>query len=416
MLFTLRSDYMFVSILRLAARNLRRNSNRTLVATLTVASGIVAFLLAGGFIHWIFHDMREATIHSQLGHMQIVRPGFFEKGIADPYAFLLPAHSDEQKVVEQMAGVVSVTPRLAFSGLASFGETTISFVGEGIDPVRERPISSRITIQSGKDLNDSEQQSVLLGEGLARSLGVKPGDMIVLLATAANGSPNAIEISVAGTFATISKEYDDVALRLPITLTRKLMRVQGATSWVVLLDQTEKTGAVVNALHSKLPADGFELVPWSMLADFYNKTVVLFSKQVSVVKFIIGLIIVLTISNTQTMSVLERTREIGTSLAIGQRRQAVMHMFLVEGVLIGVLGGLAGALLGYLLGELISLVGIPMPPPPGMARGYIGQILISPALAGEAIVLALLTTLLASLMPAWKASRMNIVDALRHNQ
>jgi putative ABC transport system permease protein len=143
---------------------------------------------------------------------------------------------------------------------------------------------------------------------------------------------------------------------------------------------------------------------------------VLFSKQVSVVKFIIGLIIVLTISNTQTMSVLERTREIGTSLAIGQRRQAVMHMFLVEGVLIGVLGGLAGALLGYLLGELISLVGIPMPPPPGMARGYIGQILISPALAGEAIVLALLTTLLASLMPAWKASRMNIVDALRHNQ
>ena len=416
MLFTLRSDYMFVSILRLAARNLRRNSNRTLVATLTVASGIVAFLLAGGFIHWIFHDMREATIHSQLGHMQIVRPGFFEKGIADPYAFLLPAHSDEQKVVEQMAGVVSVTPRLAFSGLASFGETTISFVGEGIDPVRERPISSRITIQSGKDLNDSEQQSVLLGEGLARSLGVKPGDMIVLLATAANGSPNAIEISVAGTFATISKEYDDVALRLPITLTRKLMRVQGATSWVVLLDQTEKTGAVVNALHSKLPADGFELVPWSMLADFYNKTVVLFSKQVSVVKFIIGLIIVLTISNTQTMSVLERTREIGTSLAIGQRRRAVMHMFLVEGVLIGVLGGGAGALLGYLLGELISLIGIPMPPPPGMARGYIGQILISPALAGEAIVLALLTTLLASLMPAWKASRMNIVDALRHNQ
>jgi putative ABC transport system permease protein len=407
---------MFVSILRLAARNLRRNSNRTLVATLTVASGIVAFLLAGGFIHWIFHDMREATIHSQLGHMQIVRPGFFEKGIADPYAFLLPAHSDEQKVVEQMAGVVSVTPRLAFSGLASFGETTISFVGEGIDPVRERPISSRITIQSGKDLNDSEQQSVLLGEGLARSLGVKPGDMIVLLATAANGSPNAIEISVAGTFATISKEYDDVALRLPITLTRKLMRVQGATSWVVLLDQTEKTGAVVNALHSKLPADGFELVPWSMLADFYNKTVVLFSKQVSVVKFIIGLIIVLTISNTQTMSVLERTREIGTSLAIGQRRRAVMHMFLVEGVLIGVLGGGAGALLGYLLGELISLIGIPMPPPPGMARGYIGQILISPALAGEAIVLALLTTLLASLMPAWKASRMNIVDALRHNQ
>lgn len=400
----------------LAGRNLRRNSQRTLVAVLTVASGIIAFLLAGGFIAWIFQDMREATIHSQLGHIQIVRPGYFEKGIADPYAFLLPADSAEQKLVERTAGVASVTPRLAFSGLASHGDVTLAFVGEGIDPVRERPISSRIRIQSGKDLEGGEQAAVLLGEGLAHSLGVKAGDMIVLLATAANGSPNAIEIGVAGTFATISKEYDDVALRLPIALARKLMRVQGATSWVVLLDRTEDTPAAVGSLRGQLPAAGFELVPWNALADFYNKTVVLFSKQVSVVKFIIGLIIVLTISNTQTMSVLERTREIGTSLAIGQRRRVVLRMFLAEGVLIGALGGVAGIVLGYLLAALISFVGIPMPPPPGMAHGYIGQILISPALAGEALVLALLTTLLASLMPAWKASRMKIVDALRYNQ
>jgi len=383
---------------------------------LTVASGIIAFLLAGGFIAWIFDDMREATIHSQLGHIQIVRPDYFEKGIADPYAFLLPANSAEQRTVEQAPGVVSVTPRLAFSGLASHGDVTVAFVGEGIDPERERPISSRITILSGKDLDSSAQTAVLLGEGLARSLGVQIGAKVVLLATAANGSPNAIEITVAGTFATISKEYDDVALRLPIALARKLMRVQGATSWVVLLDQTEKTQMTVESLSKKLPASGFELVPWDRLADFYNKTVVLFSKQVSVVKYIIGLIIVLTISNTQTMSVLERTREIGTSLAIGQRRRVVLRMFLAEGVLIGALGGIAGIVLGYLLAELVSFIGIPMPPPPGMTHGFTGQVLITPALAWEALVLALLTTLLASLMPAWKASRMNIVDALRYNQ
>lgn len=400
----------------LAGRNLRRNAQRTVVALLTVAGGIVAFLLAGGFIAWIFSDMREATIRSQLGHIQIVRPDYFEKGIADPYAFLLPANSAEQKIVEDEPGVASVTPRLAFSGLISYAEVTIAFVGEGIDPVREKPLSSRITIQSGQDLEGPEQASVLLGEGLARSLGVAAGERIVLLATAANGSPSAIEVSVAGTFATISKEYDDVALRLPIALARKLMRVQGATSWVVLLGQTGNTDRVVAQLRANLPASGFELVPWTQLADFYNKTVVLFSKQVSVVKFIIGLIIVLTISNTQTMSVLERTREIGTSLAIGLRRQTVMRMFLAEGVLIGVAGGIVGLLLGYALAAIISAIGIPMPPPPGMARGYVGQILIEPALAGESLVLALVTTLIASIMPAWKASRMNIVDALRYNQ
>jgi putative ABC transport system permease protein len=401
---------------RLASRNLRRNASRTIVAVLTVAGGIVAFLLAGGFIAWIFQDMRESTIHSQLGHIQIVRPAYYEKGIADPYAFLLPAQSAEQKLIEQTEGLVSLTPRLAFSGLASHGEVTIAFVGEGVDPLRERPISSRIMIVSGRDLADANEPALLLGEGLARSLGVKPDDVIVLLATAANGSPNAIEVKVAGTFATISKEYDDSALRLPITLARKLMRVDGATTWVVLLERTEYTAKTVERLRAALPDKLFEVIPWGALADFYNKTVVLFSKQVSVVKFIIGLIIVLTISNTQTMSVLERTREIGTSLAIGQRRQMVLRMFLAEGALIGVTGGLVGLMVGYLLAVTISAIGIPMPPPPGMARGYIGQIVIDASLAGEALTLALLTALIASILPAWKASRMNIVDALRHNQ
>jgi putative ABC transport system permease protein len=405
-----------VSDFRLATRNLRRNTQRTLVATLTVAFGIVAFLLAGGFIAWIFEQMREDTIHSQLGHIQIVRPGYFEKGIADPYSYLLPEQSAEQGNVEKMEGFGSLAPRLSFSGLVSYEDTSIAFVGEGIDPQREKPISSRVTIVSGRDLDKDNESSALLGEGLARSLGIKVGDSVVLLATAANGSASAVEVVVVGTFATISKEYDDSALRLPIQIARKLMKVKGATSWVVLLDKTERTEDSARHLVDVLPGDGYQVIPWSDLADFYNKTVVLFSKQVNVVKFIIGVIIVLTISNTQMMSVLERTREIGTSLAIGQRRRVVLRMFVAEGVLIGILGGILGVALGYVFAHSISAIGIPMPPPPGMARGFLGEILIVPDLALEALIMALVTTFLASLLPALKASRMNIVDALRHNQ
>lgn len=407
---------MISTSFRLALRNLARNRNRTLVAMLTVAGGVIAFLLAGGFINWMFDDMREATIRSQLGHIQVVRPGYFEKGIADPYAFLLPGKSTAEEAIRETPGVSTLTPRLAFSGLVSFGDVTIGFAGEGIDPVRERPISSRITIKDGHDLESIDEAAAILGEGLARTLGVKPGDTIVLLGTTANGSPNAIEVAVAGTFFTIYKEYDDTALRLPIPLARKLVRVDGATSWVALLDKTETTTTTIEAIRPHLPAKEFQIVPWNDLADFYNKVVVLFSKQVDVVKIIIGLIIVLTISNTQTMSVLERTTEIGTSLAIGLRSSDVLRLFLLEGALIGIVGGLIGIALGYLLGALISAIGIPMPPPPGMARGYTGQILISATLALDAMVLALVTTLAASIMPAWKASRMNIVDALRCNQ
>ena len=79
-----------ISDIRLAVRNILRNRQRSVVAVSTVALGIVAFLLAGGFIEFIFQDLRETTIHSQLGHLQITRPGYFERGIADPYSFLLP--------------------------------------------------------------------------------------------------------------------------------------------------------------------------------------------------------------------------------------------------------------------------------------------------------------------------------------
>lgn len=406
----------FVTDLRLSIRNLSRNLNRSLVAGLTVLGGVVAYLLAGGFINFIFFDLREATIHSQLGHVQIVRPGYFEKGIADPYSFLLPGASEELKAIEALPEVSSVTPRLAFSGLLSHGEVTIPFIGEGVDPERERPISKRLEMIAGRDLARADAREAILGAGLARSVGVVPGDSIVLLATAANGGASAVELEVVGIFRTVTKEFDDNALRISIAQARKLMRVEGATSWVASLQDTEQTGPVVERLRARLPVADFQVLSWSDLADFYNKTVALFSKQVGVMKLIIGLIIVLTISNTQTMSVLERTTEIGTSMAIGARRSEVMRLFLTEGALLGLTGGAAGVAIGTLLAALISAIGVPMPPPPGMAYGYDGRILVSSGLATDALVLALVTTLLASVMPAWRASRMNIVDALRCNQ
>lgn len=401
---------------RVAARNLKRNRNRTAIAVLTVAGGLVAYLLAGGFIEWIFENMRESTIRSQLGHIQIVKPGYLEKGIADPYSYLLPSRSEEFNSISQHPNVVSIAQRVAFSGLASLGDTTVSFIGEGIEPAQEAVISDQIHIRLGKNLERSDVRSVLLGEGLAKNLTAKPGDTIVLLVTAANGTPNAIEVVVAGVFFSSAKEFDDTALRLPLKLARKLMRIDGASSWVVLLQDTKQTTQVVAKLRSVLSPTDFEVIPWIDLADFYKKTVVLFGTQVSLMKTIIALIIVLTISNTQTMSVLERTTEIGTMMAIGSRRSEVLRMFVVEGLLIGVIGGFTGVLVGYGIAETLSAIGIPMPPPPGMETGFTAQILVTPWLSLDALGLAMVTTLIASVMPAWKASHMNVVDALRCNQ
>jgi putative ABC transport system permease protein len=93
-----------------------------------------------------------------------------------------------------------------------------------------------------------------------------------------------------------------------------------------------------------------------------------------------------------------------------------MQLFIIEGCLIGLVGGVIGLIVGSILGAIISAIGIPMPAAPGMAHGYTAGIIISPQLAIDAFFLAIVTTLLASAFPAWKAGRMNIVDALRYSQ
>ncbi|MDQ8021864.1 MAG: FtsX-like permease family protein [Moraxellaceae bacterium] len=405
-----------LTVLKVSSRNLFRHGRRSLLALGTIVGGLVAFLLASGFIHWILLNMREATIHSQLGHIQIVKQGYFKDGISDPYAYLLPGDAARIGVPPDLAGVSTLAPRLAFSGMLSRGEETLSFLGEGVDPAREAPIMARVNIVAGQNLSASDAKGIIVGEGLAANLDVKPGDTIVLLANTSRGGINAVEGTVRGIFSTITKAYDDNFLRVPISMARELVRVEGATNWVLLLKDTEATDTTLTRLRQTTRDAGVELSPWYEQADFYNKTVTLFTKQVDVVKLIIAVIIVLSISNTLTMSVLERTSEIGTIMALGTPRRGVLGQYLTEGLLLGVVGGALGIVVGWVLAWLISRIGIPMPPPPGMAHGYIGQIQLTPGLMLDAWLTALVTTLAASVYPAWKASRMNIVDALRHSR
>ena len=408
--------------LHIAFRNVLRHRRRSLLGIASIAFGVVALLVAAGFVEWVYWAMREDTIRSRLGHIQVVQQGYLEGGQADPFAYLLPQESPILRDIEQLPNVVAVAPRLSFSGLASRGDTTLSFIGEGMLPAREASLNRGTIITGGSDLAPDDTQGMVLGHGLAQNLGAKIGDTIVLIANTPSGGINAVEGPVRGTFSTVAKSYDDSALRLPLGTAQRLLRVEGAHSWIIVLQdtaQTDQTLALLRAKYGGPASQGktnlrLSFVPWYELADFYNKTVSLFSKQVGVVKLIIAIIIVLSISNTLTMSVLERVSEIGTSLALGSTRRQILRQFLGEGLALGVIGGAIGLAVGILLALLISKIGIPMPPPPGMARGFTGEIRVTLPLAFDAWSLAVVTTLAASVYPAWRASRLEIVDALRH--
>lgn len=403
--------------LRIALRNLARNRRRALIALLTVSAGASAIILADGFIQWVYWAMREATIQSQLGHIQITRPGYYQAGAAAPFDYLLPGDSPVRKAVETTPGVKLVAPRLAVTGLVSHGETTVSFIADGVDPAKEAQLSKALRIVEGRDLSGMNAREVILGRGLARTLGVGPGATVALLATTGTGGINAVEARVGGLFVSANQAYDDTALRLPIGLAQALLRAEGAHSWLVLLGETDQTDQLLERFRARFPTrdTGLAFSAWHDHADFYNKTVALFSQQMRVLRLIIGFIIVLSISNMLVMNVLERTGEIGTLLAVGFRRGKIMQLFAAEGLLLGLVGGTAGVAAGYALAALISAIGIPMPPPPGMEEGYRAEILVTMPVLATAFAVAFVTTALAGLYPAWKASRLNIVNALRHN-
>jgi putative ABC transport system permease protein len=255
-----------------------------------------------------------------------------------------------------------------------------------------------------------------MGYGLAANLEITIGDSVVLLTNGPGGGINAVEARVRGLFATVSKAYDDSAIRVPLPLANQLLRVSGAHEWIVVLHETTRTPEVLQEFRDRYAGSELEFVPWYELADFYNKTVSLLSKQMGVIQAIIGMIIVLTIGNSMMMGIMERTSEIGTAMALGTRARGILLQFVLEGLLLGIFGGLLGAALGYSAAEAISAIGIPMPPPPGQARGYRAGMIVTVPLVTTAYAIAVVTTLAAAIYPAWKASRIEIVDALRHNR
>lgn len=400
----------------LAMRSVLRQGRRTMIAIGAVSFGVIAMILSAGFIEWLMEGMRESTIKSQLGHVQVVRPGYVERGTSDPYGFVIEGEDDARRKVEAGDHVKVVAPRLSFNGLASKGDNTLAFLGQGVSARAESVLSSSVTISRGRNLSPDGANEMIMGRGLAANLGVQVGDTVVLMTTTAAGNINAVEAPVVGIFVSVSKEYDDSALRMPIALAQQLVRVNGAQQWLVLLDDTDRTDDKLEELRAQLPSTTFELVPWYRLSDFYNKTRDLFASQVNVVQIIILMIIVLSISNTLSMSVMERIAEIGTCMALGLTRARIRRIFMSEGIMLGLVGGVIGVVVGCILALGISAVGIPLPPPPGMEQGFDGEIRLTLPIVAKALAIAVGSAFVSSLYPAWRASRMNIVDALRQSR
>ena len=223
-----------------------------------------------------------------------------------------------------------------------------------------------------------------------------------------------LDLEVVGIFQTFSKDYDARALRIPLIAAQELLATDGAHTAVVSLHETADTDRVASALRTSLTPQGFELNTWVELNEFYAQTVALYQQQFGFLMIIVLIMLQLGVSNTINLGVFERTGEFGTMRAMGDGAKRLRLLIIAEGAVLGVIGGAMGVVVGTLLALAISAVGIPMPPPPNADLGYTSHILVVPGTIALAFVIGFAASVLASLLPAVRASRMDIAEALRH--
>lgn len=399
---------------KLAFRNIFRNRLRTALTLAAIVTGVVAIIISGGFIEDVFVQLRESTIHSRLGHIQIFRQGYLEHGRREPSHYMINHPENVVTAVNAIPHTQIAMTRINFSGLANNGYADIPIIGEGIEPDKEERLGSSITMMTGRILQNKDKYGIVIGEGVAAALNLQPGSYTTLMANTLEGALNVLEFEVIGIFRTFSKEYDDRAIRIHLSAAQELLFTDSVHNVVVLLESTDRTEQIAAILKTALEPQGYEVKTWFELADFYQKTEALYRRQFGALQIIILVMLVLSVVSTINMTIYERTGEFGTMLALGSRQQKIFRLILLESTLLGLIGGLLGAVIGTALAILITEIGISMPPPPGSNIGYVASIRLVPWVVATALLTGILASMVAAITPARRASRLKIVDALRH--
>ncbi|MGJ7510343.1 ABC transporter permease [Variovorax sp. GT1P44] len=460
--------------LSLAWRNVRRNRRRTGITTMTIALGAAALLLLGALMNYIVLEFQTATVRRS-GHVAVFQNGYFLYGAGNPAAYGIADYVPVMDAIRSdpaMQPLLRVaTPVQMVAGVAGNYKAGASktFFGQGVVPADR--LRMRTWNQHGLEGIGATSSplargdGVGVGAGLARILhlceGASPGSCprhpkvrmepsapasqdedlallslreqasdddapeddvprIELLAATAGGAPNVMSAAVERVDVLGVKELNDNFIVMQLGNAQRLVYGRGApraTAINIQLQRTEDVPAARAALQRLFEARGLDLEvrDFVELNSLYAQTQAFFAFLFGFIAVVIGAIVLFTIMNTMSMSVMERFNEIGTARALGVQRSSLRNLFILEGALQGLLGVTVGVLLAVLVVFVVNRSGLVWSPPTSAGvlpfRLYLFG---SPGFIGCTWLLLIAVAAAAAWLPAHRASRMPVVDALRH--
>lgn len=432
-------------MLKIAFRNVLRNGRRSLMTAMAIVVGATALVLLGEYNAMVKVGIETGIVRGA-GHLQVFKTGYFAFGSGKPAAYSIADYGAVIDVIRkdpEMASLITVvTPEVALGGIAGNAavDKSKTFFGEGFVPSDKDAMNTwdGYGIAGGdrpkSGLTDSEIDHAVVGVGLARILGLctplklekcPAGEAAqksakLELLSGSGGAPNIVAVTVNEASGQGAKEMDDSYVALHFTLAQQLLYGGGehkATAIVVQLRQSAdipRAKARLGQLFASRHLD-LELRDFDQLHPSFKQILGYFMAMFTFIGVVMAIIVGFTIANTMSMSVLERTNEIGTARAMGVRRGGIHRQFLLEGAILGALGATAGIVIALGVTYLINHAHITYTPP-GNASPVDLYLLTKgtePLLVIVWLVLTVIATL-ASIVPANRAARMKVVDALRH--
>ena len=408
-------------LFKIAIRNLMRYKRRTLLTASLITIGVV-FVLVFVSVSSSFKNMMIGQVtDSFLGHIQIHKKGYVASIESLPLTMNLGSQAIEkvEKEISEIPDIEVHSIRIKFGGMFSNFVETTNIRLNGIDPVEEIktiPLFSSRIIEGEKTVQKGE---ILVPELLAKGMKVKVGDTVVIIATNRDGSVNGRQFKVSGVVESVIGPGGRDGY-IHIEDAREILRMDEMEISEVAIrlsnfDKLHEVSSKLNHAFSKeLNKKGkpqFEVHTWEKLHPFYN-----IARMIDIMTFFIKLmliaIVLVSIMNVMVMAVYERIREIGTIAAMGTMPGKILSMFIIEGFSLGVFGVILGNILGIAIIFILNIAKITF------NFGRQTGLVLSPSLHLQDVlvisIIVIIISVIASLQPAYKASKMKPIDALRY--
>ncbi len=403
------------SLLKIALRNIFRNKKRSLITLVAVSFGLSALIFLRSFMYGAQSQMIDNITRTLTSDAQIVPKAL--ENIYNTNAYL--DNADEiRSVLQTEPRVEGVAERVIAAGIVASATSSMPTYIVGSTHEMETAIKSKDTIVEGRNLGVEDQHSAVIGKKMREVLGVKLGEKIVLTSQDYYGSMAGEALKLVGTFETGNDQIDNGTILIRIETAQRLLSIDGKISkFAIKAKEGVDVDGLVRDLRRKITDPETRILTWQELIPMMAQLIQFQNGMLFVVVMIVLTVVAAGILNTLMMSIIERIREFGLMMALGTTPGQVIFLVVSESFILTMVGAVIGFAIGIGASLYFGHQGIDLTSFVSTFSNFLIGSHVYPKIDWAYMVLfvvvVFISNLLVSFYPAWRASKLEPVEAMR---